>query len=192
MKLIKPSKKTLNEATDILNNGGVIICPTDTVYGFLADASSKKAVDKIFKLKKRPRSKPLPIFVKDLKMAKELAEIDSNQEKTLKKYWFTRSKPAGGGGPGKTTFVLKKKNKGTVALRIIKHKFLNDLLKKINKPLVQTSVNISGNPALNNIKEITEQFGDKVDLIIGEGNLPKRKPSSIIDLTKNKIIILRK
>ena len=181
MKLIKPSKKTLNEAADILSNGGVVICPTDTVYGFLADVSNKKAVDKIFKLKKRPRSKPLPVFVKDIKMAKSVAFIDQKQEEIIKKFW-----------PGKTTFVLKKKNKGTIALRFPKHKFLNDLLKKINKPLAQTSVNISGQPALNNIKEIINQFGDKVDLIIDVSNLPKRKPSSIIDLTKNKIILLRK
>ena len=185
MKLIKPSKKTLNEATDILKNGGLVICPTDTVYGFLADVSNKKAVDKIFKLKKRPRSKPLPVFVKDIKMAKELAEISKNQEKTLKKYW-----------PGKYTFILKAKSyklqvKSSVAIRIPKHKFLNDLLKKINKPLAQTSVNISGQPALNRIKEIIEQFGDKVDLIIDEGNLSQRKPSKIIDLTAGRGKVLR-
>ena len=190
MKLIKPSKKTLNEAIDILNNGGMIICPTDTVYGFLADASNKKAVNKIFKLKQRPRSKPLPIFVKNLKMAKELAEINSKQEKILKKYWFTRPKPAGGGGPRKYTFVLKAKNK-TIALRIPKHKFLNDLLKKVNKPLAQTSVNISDQPALKNIKEIIKQFGNKVDLIIDGGNLPKKKPSKIIDLTAGRGKVLR-
>lgn len=188
MKLIKPSKKTLNEAKDILNNGGVIICPTDTVYGFLAVASSKKAVNKIFKLKKRPRSKPLPVFVKDLKMAKELAEIGKEQEKTLKKHW-----------PGKYTFILKSKKLGyigsspasTIALRIPKHKFLNDLLKKINRPLAQTSANISGRLALNNIKEIIKQFGDKVDLIIDGGNLPKRKPSKIIDLAVKELTRLR-
>jgi L-threonylcarbamoyladenylate synthase len=192
MKLIKPSKKTLNEAAYILKNGGVVICPTDTVYGFLADAFNKKAVDKIFKLKQRPRSKPLPVFVKDLKRAKELVEISKEQELILKKYWFTRPKPAGGGGPRKYTFVLKNKGKGTIAIRIPKHKFLNDLLKKINKPLAQTSVNISGQPVLKNIKEIINQFGDKVDLIIDEGNLPKRKPSKIIDLTEKKQKILRK
>jgi len=175
----------LNEATDILKNGGLVICPTDTVYGFLADVSNKKAVDKIFKLKKRPRSKPLPVFVKDIKMAKELAEISKNQEKTLKKYW-----------PGKYTFILKAKSyklqvKSSVAIRIPKHKFLNDLLKKINKPLAQTSVNISGQPALNRIKEIIEQFGDKVDLIIDEGNLSQRKPSKIIDLTAGRGKVLR-
>ena len=61
-----------------------MICPTDTVYGLVADATNKKAVEKIFKIKKRPRSKPLAVFVKDIKMAKELAEIDERQEEILK------------------------------------------------------------------------------------------------------------
>lgn len=198
MKIIKISKDALDKAILTISNGGVVICPTDTVYGFLADASSKKAVDKIFELKKRLRSKPLPVFVKDIEMAKNIAFIDEKHEKILKKHW-----------PGSYTFIFKRKkmcelgahkkahlklfgiDKNTIALRISKHKFLNDLLKKINKPLVQTSVNISGNPALNNIKEIIEEFGDKVDLIINGGNLPQKKPSKIIDLTTGKGKVLR-
>ena len=121
----------------------------------------------------------MPVFIEDIKMAKELAEISKEQELILKKYW-----------PGKYTFILRAKNK-TIALRVPKHKFLNDLLKKINKPLAQTSVNISGQPALNNIKEITEQFGAKVDLIIDGGNLPQKKPSKIIDLTAGNGQVLR-
>lgn len=159
MKIVNQSIESLNEAVTILNKGGVVICPTDTIYGFLADATNKKAVEKIYKIKKRPRSKPLPIFVKDLKMAKELAEIDDRQEKILKKYW-----------PGKYTFVLKAKNqkpkskiyginKDTIAIRVPKYKFLNDLLKKINKPLVQTSVNISAREPLNYIADILATFG---------------------------------
>ena len=175
-------QKALKGAVLAVKNGGVIVCPTDTVYGFLADASNKKAVDKIYKIKKRPRLKPLPVFVKDFKMAKILAEIDAKQEKILKKYW-----------PGKYTFVLNKKNsKGTIALRIPKHKFVNSLLKKINKPLVQTSVNISDNPVLTKISDIIEQFGETDILVVDGGNLPKRKSSTIIDLAKSKSNILRK
>lgn len=113
-------------------------------------------------------------------MAKSIAFIDEKQEKILKNHW-----------PGKTTFVLKKKNKGTIAIRIPNYKFLNDLLKEINMPLSQTSVNISGEPALNNIKEIIKKFGDKVDLIIDGGSLSKRKPSKIVDLTLKELTRLR-
>lgn len=181
----------MNKALLTLKKGGVVICPTDTVYGFLADATNKKAVDKIFKIKKRPKLKPLPIFVKDIKMAKELAEISKEQEKILRKYW-----------PGKYTFVLKTRlrqiklygvNKKTIAIRIPKYKFLNNLLKKIDKPLVQTSVNISGEPPLIKIDDIKDKFGKleyKIS-IIDAGNLKKAKSSKIIDLTSKHLTRLR-
>lgn len=197
MEIIRLSKNTLTKAIKTLNGGGVVICPTDTVYGFLADAGNKKAVSKIFKIKKRPKSKPLPIFVKDLRMAEELAEINKDQAKILTlrlrsgqaKYW-----------PGKYTFVLKRKTsvklygvaKDTIAMRIPKYKFLNDLLNKINRPLVQTSVNLSGEPPLTKIGDIINKFGNyKNILIIDAGNLKKSKPSKIIDLTSKHLTILR-
>ncbi len=188
----------LNRVITILKSGGVIICPTDTVYGFLADASNKKAVEKIYNIKKRPKTKPLPVFVKDLKMAKELAEIDAKQAKILRKFW-----------PGAYTFILptyiytslhkckywKLYGVGvkTIALRIPKHAFLQKLLKKINRPLVQTSVNISTQEPLKSIDEILATFGKNklVGLIIDGGSVKSAKPSKIIDLTTNKAKILR-
>jgi L-threonylcarbamoyladenylate synthase len=193
MQILKPNKQSINKAIEILNAGGVVIFPTDTVYGFLALAENKKdprrsqtgeAVGKIFKIKKRSKTKPLPIFVKDLRAAKEMVEISPVQEKVLKKYW-----------PGKFTFILKSKEKNkTIALRIPKYKFLNDLLKKINKPLAQTSVNVSGQPALSKIKDIIDIFGSdkRIDLIIDTGNLKKSKPSQIIDLIGVRKKIIRK
>lgn len=181
MDVIKLNQKVVNNCIEIINNGGIVIFPTDTVYGFLADARRKKAVSRIYKIKKRPKSKPLAVFVKDFKMAKELAEIDKNQEKILKSKW-----------PGKYTFILKRKNiklfdggKNTIALRISKHKFLNNLLKKINRPLVQTSVNFSGEPAIIKISDIINQFRKFDVLIIDGGNIKRGKASKIIDLTNN-------
>ncbi len=191
MDFLKNSKNALKKAVKTINNGGVIVFPTDTVYGFLAKAESKKAIEKIYKLKKRLRSKPLPVFVRDIKMARELAEIDKKQEAVLKKHW-----------PGKYTFILKAKIKSPklliknkkIALRIPKYRSLNDLLKKINKPLAQTSVNISGKPPMFKIEEIKKTFGSdpNLGLIVSNGNLKKSKPSVIIDLTDNKIKFLRK
>jgi L-threonylcarbamoyladenylate synthase len=209
MRIIKKNKKNLKEIVSALLNGAVLVCPTDTVYGFLADATNKKSVDKIYKIKKRPKTKPLPVFVADLKMAKDLAEINDKQNKMLKTRW-----------PGKYTFVLNRTTQRvprsklygvdnkTIALRIPKYKFLNDLLNKINKPLVQTSVNISGKPTLNRVEDIVKTFENskiKPDFII-DGNLSRRqsrrgssvspgnksKPSVIIDLTQENIKILRK
>lgn len=190
MKKVKIPSKSVDKTVYALKRGGVVIFPTDTVYGFLADASNKKAVEKVFNIKKRPKSKPLPVFVKDIKMARDIAVVDDERLKVLKKYW-----------PGNHTFVLKKKkvklygtNKNSIALRVPRYKPLNNVLKKINRPLAQTSVNISGTKPLNNIIDIIREFSDEknVALIISGGNLRRPKPSKIIDLSKSKAKILRK
>lgn len=173
----------LKEAIKAIKQGKVIVCPTDTVYGLIADATSKKAVERIFKIKKRERKNPIPVFVKDIKMAKKLAKIDKKQEKFLKSVW-----------PGKVTAVLEKKktkkiygvDKKTIALRIPRYRLVNELLKKLSLPLTGTSANISGKSSATEIKKILAQFKNQKyqpDLIINAGDLPRNKPSKVLDLT---------
>ena len=196
MKVIKESSGAAAQAAAFLKKGGVIICPTDTVYGFLADAQNKKAVEKIYKIKKRSKLKPLSIFVANMKMAKEIAMIDKNQAKILKEFW-----------PGKYTFILKRKKidvgrlyalldgikKDTIAIRIPNHPFLLTLLKKIDKTLVQTSVNISNQDPLKSIEQIIATFGKNhfVGLIIDGGDVKEAKSSKVIDLTRWPLTIIR-
>lgn len=177
---------------DFLKQGRVVLFPTDTVYGLLADATNQKAVEKVFKIKNRSLEKPLSLFVGNLKMAKKFAKVNQDQEKFLKMIW-----------PGKVTTVLERKKtkeklygvkKDTIAIRVPNYKPLNFLLKNIDFPLVQTSANISEKPASGNLKEILEQFQNKKhqpDLIVDAGNLPQNKPSIIIDLTTLPPKILR-
>src|SRR3989344_5200557 len=99
MEAIKPSATAVATAVAFLKNGGIVICPTDTVYGFLADATNKKAVEKIYKIKKRSKSKPLSVFARDLKMVRELVEIGEKQSGVLRRHW-----------PGKYTFILKRQS----------------------------------------------------------------------------------
>ncbi|MBU4299144.1 threonylcarbamoyl-AMP synthase [Patescibacteria group bacterium] len=200
MKILKVSSKNLKEVsriiTESIRRGEVIILPTDTVYGLIADAKNEKAVKRIFKIKRRETKKTLSIFVKDIKMAKDLAFVNKRQEKFLKTSW-----------PGKVTAVLKVKPKvknlfkfgiinseNKIGLRIPKYKLINTLLKKLDTPLTGTSANISGNPASTKIKEVLRQFENRKeqpDLIIDAGNLPKSRPSIVLDLTKSPAEILR-
>jgi L-threonylcarbamoyladenylate synthase len=194
MKVLKISKnleKAIEEATEFIKKEKVIVCPTDTVYGLIADAKNKRTVNKIFKIKKRKKENPIPIFVKDLKMAKKIAFINKRQEKFLKKIW-----------PGKVTAILKAKDKDfpkgiikdrKIGIRIPKHKFLDRLLKELKMPLAQTSANISGNPTPQNVQGILKEFKDKKfqpDLILDEGKLGK-KPSVVLDLTQEPPKVLR-
>lgn len=171
MKIIKPN---VREAIKAIKEGKVLVCPTDTVYGLICDYNNKEAIERLYKIKKRPRWKPLPVFVKDIKMAKALAYIDKRQEEFLKRVW-----------PGKTTVVLKSRKEGTIGLRMPNHKYVLNLVKHIG-PLAESSANISGKPASTKIEEVLKQFeGQKYqpDLVIDARNLHKAKPSKVIDLT---------
>lgn len=194
MEIIKVSPKNLNkivkEAGQTIKNRGVVVCPTDTVYGLICDAANKVAVNKVLKIKKRLSKKPLPVFVKNLKMAKRLAEINKAQEQFLKKIW-----------PGKITVVLKAKTikfpRGIlskdkkIGLRIPNYKFLNLLLEKVNCPLVATSANVSKKQPSTKIGEVLKQLeGQKYlpDLILDARNLKISVPSTVIDLISFKIL----
>ena len=197
------NKKNLNRIIRIalrsIKEGRVLVCSTDTVYGLIADATNKKAVKKLFKIKKRKKDKAIPIFVKDIKMAKKLAEIDKEREKILKKLWFTRPNfKETWAGKGKVTVVLKRKkskvklygvDKKTIGLRVPNYKLINILLSKLNLPLTGTSANVSGKRASAKIKEVILQFNSQKnlpDLILDAGNLKRGLPSTVVDLTKKK------
>lgn len=197
MEILKVSsrnfKKIIEEAIKFIKKSEVLVCPTDTVYGLICNAKNRKAVKKLFKIKRRSKRKPIPIFVRDIKMAESLAHINENQQKFLKKVW-----------PGKITVILKRKNNlpkilfgktKTIGLRIPNYKLINILLKKLNQPLTGTSANISGRPASTKIQEILKQFENQKnqpDLILDSGNLKPSKPSRVVDLTGREIKILRK
>jgi|SRR3989344_5457009 len=186
MRLIQENKNSLEEIITALKNGAVLVLPTDTVYGLVCDAKNEKAVEKIFEIKKRDKAKPLAVFVKDIEMAKEIAEIDARAEKFL--------------GDNKTTIIVKAKNKklsdlvykdGTIGIRIPNYEFLNLILNEFDGPLAQTSVNISGQEPIIKIVDIKFQFANEDVSIVNAGDLPKAKPSKIIDLSKGGEDVLR-
>lgn len=188
------SKQAIPKASEYLGRGQAVVCPTDTVYGLLADATNEKAVKRIFEVKKRDEKKPLPVFVKNVDMAKKYAKIDEGMEGFLREIW-----------PGKITVALPVKTESdlakltyaeskTVALRMPNSKIVLDLLNKLNKPLIGTSANIAGLPSTVKIDEIYRQFEDREmrpDLVLDAGNLPNSNPSTIIDFSGNKPQIIR-
>lgn len=174
-----------------LQKGKVLVLPTDTVYGLVCDATNEKAVEKIFRIKKRDKSKPLAVFVKDIKMAAKYAFVGDKQKEFLKRNW-----------PGATTVVLKAKEglsklvykNGTIGLRQPNYKLVADVLKEFKKPLAQTSANISGNSATGKIREVLKDFEAQEiqpDIVIDAGDSSKNKPSKIVDFKTNKINTIR-
>lgn len=194
MKVIKLAPEKLEEATQevlqALRQERVVASPTDTIYGLVADALSSNAVEKVFKIKKREVNKPLPLLVRDLEMAGELALISEDQEGVLNSFW-----------PGKLTAVLKARARSfprgilskdhKIGLRVPDQKFLNLLLKKFNSPLTGTSANLSGTGSILKTEEILKQFKDQdyqPDLVVDGGELKESRSSTVVDLTNFKII----
>jgi len=178
--------KAIKKAKNILAKGGVIIYPTDTLYGLGADIFNKKAVERISAIKGRDLKKPVSVMVSNIKMIKSLAKIDEKQEKLIKTIL-----------PGPFTILLKKKARvpefitaGTdiIGLRIPNSEICFKLSQDF--PITTTSANISNlRPSLN-IKKIIKDFSHKVDLIL-EGKNLSGQPSIIIDLTKKPYQFLR-
>lgn len=182
----------INNALKILKQGGIILYPTDTIWGIGCDATNFKAIEKIYKLKHRSESKSLICLVSDLKMLNFYIQDIPETAYNILKY---ADKP--------TTIIYDKpirvaqnliaKN-NTLAIRIVKHDFCSQLINKLRRPIVSTSANISEQSTPKSFKEISEEVLKGVDYVV---NLPHEKkavkPSSIIKLTNDgKVTVVRK
>jgi len=173
----------------MINNGGIIIYPTETLYGLGANALSEISVRRVFIAKGRPYGKPIPILVKDIEMFDEVANVTEQASKLIGSFL-----------PGALTLVLNEKinfpglitaDTGKVAVRISNHPFVKQLFKYISQPLTSTSANISGQDNLYDVNSIYDAFNSKVDLIIDSGSLHPSKGSTVVDLTKSPPSIIR-
>ncbi|MBI1888601.1 MAG: threonylcarbamoyl-AMP synthase [Candidatus Spechtbacteria bacterium] len=184
--------EVIREAVDVLAKGGSIVYPTDTVYGLGVNPFDDFAVRRLFRIKKRPSGKPVPLMVKSIAMAKKLAYLDERKEKILQSLW-----------PGAVNVVLYARDlvsppisahTKTVALRIPANDFCIALLRAVNCPLTSTSANISGEDAASDAKKITQRFKEEIympDLVIDAGKLEVSQPSTVLDLTGSKPRVLR-
>ena len=180
--------KAIEISANALLSDKIIIYPTDTLYGLGGNALSEETIRKIFEIKKRDIKKPLPIIVKDIKMARRVSCIDFKAENILKKVWSVDSKNK----IGPVTAVLRKKDiipysltagGETIALRLAGNLFLRSLFQKIDFPLIATSANLSNQPAISKISKIIKAFKFSDCLIIDNGDLESIVPSTIIDLS---------
>ncbi|KKS26210.1 MAG: Sua5/YciO/YrdC/YwlC family protein [Parcubacteria group bacterium GW2011_GWA2_42_11] len=189
---LRDSEEAVIEAAKVMLSGGVVVFPTDTVYGLGADATSARAIDKIFRLKKRDVKKPVSIVVRDLIMAKRVAIVDKRLERALNIVF-----------PGAVTVILLKKYKlpenltaggRTIGLRIPDYKLIQFLSENMGRPYVATSANISGEQATTKIGEVIKYFENslvKPDLILDAGDLKFSQPSTVLDLTGEHPKIIR-
>lgn len=173
----------------MLKSGGIIIYPTETLYGIGALALSEKPVERVFDIKGRPRGNPIPVLGRDRKMLEALVEFNETAIALADNFW-----------PGPLTLVLKDKGKlpglitagtGKAAVRVSANPFVISLFNELDGPLTSTSANPSGGENLLGFDYIFRTFDGKVELIIDSGNIPPSKGSTIVDATITPPLILR-
>lgn len=193
LKLNSNRAEIIKTVAACLKTDGLVIYPTETVYGIGACATSAKAIDKLLQYKGRREGKPLSIAVTDQKMAEKYVEIN---EQALKFYQNFL--------PGPFTVVSKSKNLvdkrvnsefGTLGIRIPEYPLIIDIIKEFGEAITSTSANASGKKRPYKIQDIFDNLSDKqkslVDLVIDAGELPKNEPSVVVDTTLSTPIALR-
>lgn len=189
---LKPQENLLKLAAEVIKKGGLVVFPTETVYGLGADTFNPKAVSKIFKVKNRPMDNPLIVHISDLC---QLSKIIKKEEKhelldfVTKRLW-----------PGPVTIVIKKNEKvpyevtaglETVAVRFPAHPVANALITLSETPIAAPSANLSGKPSPTDAKHIIDDLKGLVDIIIDSGRSVFGIESTIIDLSVNPPRLLR-
>lgn len=193
MKLIKinpqkPEKDKIELALNILREGGVVVYPTDTLYGIGVNISNGDAVERVFSIKKRSRSKPLSVCLPKVESISKVAYMDSETEKIARKLL-----------PGPFTLILNKKEgisstltagEAKIGVRIPDSRVSMELSREF--PVTATSANISGMKVPESSEGVYKQIGGSVDLILDAGTFKESLPSTVVDLTCRPPSVIRR
>lgn len=176
--------RALLKGVETLKNNGVIIFPTDTVYGIGCDARNEKLIEKIYSIKNRKGNKPFAVIMSGFDMINEWCELGKNDEKMIIEHL-----------PGPYTFILNLKKGKTlsgqswkVGVRVPQHAFICKLAEKFGAPISATSANKSGKENAISFEEIEQSLIEASDLSIDGGKTLFKQPSTVIDLVEKKIL----
>ena len=182
--------KAFERACEVLQGGGVIVVPTETVYGLGADAFNPSAVRRVYAIKGRDFAKPLSLLVSDERMLREVVAAVPDVAKTLmRRFW-----------PGPLTLVFKASDAvprealgggETVAVRLSSSPVVRRLLDLYGRPLTATSANRSGCGSARSAQEAMAQVGEEVDLILDGGPSGNEAPSTVVDVSGGEARTLR-
>jgi len=183
-----PQGRYIQKAVDVLRSGGLIIYPTDTVYGLGCDLYNKKGIERIYQIKGKKKRRRLSFIIPDLKGIAKYAYVSTPAYKIMRHLL-----------PGPYTFILEAsrevpkillEKKRTVGIRVPDNKTCQMLLLEHGHPIISTSASLPNQEFLNDPDEIAETFKHVVDLFLdaGFGGL---EPSTIIDLTEDEPVVIR-
>ena len=177
----------IEQASKIIEDGGIVVFPTDTVYGIGCNPYNKESAKKVYEIKSRDFTKPFPVLVYSKEIASKIAEFDEISEKLVEKFW-----------PGQLTILLKLKDEklkeslnlsDKIALRVPNHKCTLALLEKCHY-LIGTSANVSGQPSFFDPAECIKSV-ENYDVFVDGGTITSKGESSIIQIEDGEIKIIR-
>jgi L-threonylcarbamoyladenylate synthase len=188
MRILRASRDNILAASRIVRSGGLVVYPTDTVYGLGCDPFNVTAVKQVFRVKGE-REKPLPILASSIDHVEKIASLSPKAEKIARWFW-----------PGPLTLIVPKKpilpevvtcNLNSVGVRVPNHAVALQLINLSNGLLVGTSANRTGEKPPQTAPEAARQLGEEVDVILDDGPTTLGVPSTVADLTSKKLRILR-
>ncbi len=194
MEIKKQEEINIKEIANKMEEGKVVVYPTETCYGLGCDATNQNAVDKVFAIKQRQKNKPVLVLVSDLDIIVDYIEWTPKLDELSQKYW-----------PGALTAVVKLIDEhpfakgvvgedNTLAFRVTAHPLAGGISKAIKKPIVSTSANLAEQGNSYDIENIVSAFSDKEsqpDIIIDAGQLSNESPSTIVKVDGDKLTTLR-
>ena len=178
---IFPDKDLIEQIAMLLRKGGLVAFPTETVYGIGANYLDKNAIDRLYKIKKRPKTKPFTIHIADFKALGQLEIVLSKEaERIIHKFW-----------PGPLTIVAFNKKKKKIGIRMPRNRIALALIDKSGVPVVAPSANISGKKSPISAEEVLSGMNGLVDIILDGGITDVQKESTVLDVTKKTFKVLR-
>ncbi|HEY3317449.1 MAG TPA: L-threonylcarbamoyladenylate synthase [Coriobacteriia bacterium] len=185
-----PSAEVINLAASVLRDGGVVLFPTETVYGIGASSDSWYGAQELFDIKMRPLSKPLPWLVEDDDALDRYGvEVPVYAHALAKRFW-----------PGELTIVVKasdlvgrdfRDDRGTVALRCSSHEVVQELIRASGQPIASTSANTSGIPAVAKFEDLEARILASADVVLDAGEAHIGVQSTVVDCTGPEPVVVR-
>jgi L-threonylcarbamoyladenylate synthase len=183
-------EEAFSRCSEVIRGGGVIAYPTDTFYGLGADPRNASAVEKLFSVKERGADQPVLLLVSDARMVREWAvSVPMVAEQLMARFW-----------PGPLTIVLPARpdvvpsltaGTGRIGLRVPGNELTRTLLAHVGGALTGTSANRSGGPDPRSAADVLRELGDRIDMVLDGGVFSGGSPSTVVDVTSGRLVILR-
>lgn len=177
----RPDVKKIKRAAKAIHEGGLVAFPTETVYGIAANVLDRKAIDRLYRIKGRPKHKPFTIHIADLNIINRMGcDITKDAEALINRYW-----------PGPLTIILKSERGQKIGFRMPANKVALELIRMAKVPVAAPSANLSGKVPPKNASDVLRQLDGRIDILLDAGPVEIGVESTVVDMTARPVKILR-